>query len=234
MWRRPERFPHTARFSCRRRGGVYAARERCGGPEHCGPRKFARRGTTPPYGMREHGGNAVPSAFRQTSRAACRPPLRPNGNPQFSIFVLNLRKVVGRGLDPAAGTLRQAPRFQQDARFSCRRRGGVYAARERCGGPEHCGPRKFARRGTTPPYGKREHGGSTARGRVFNILPRVRGKSPPVFLPVFSSFFTKKDRRNPLRSFWFSCYSSILPKAKSSPSWMRSVARGAMGLASGS
>src|SRR5699024_10545746 len=49
----------------------------------------------------------------------------------------------------------------------------------------------------TPPYGTREHGGRTARGRVFNILPRVRGKSPPVFLPVFSSFFTKKGPQKP-------------------------------------
>ncbi len=170
MWRRPERPPHTARFSCRRRGGVYAARERCGGPERCGPRKFARRGTTPPYGKREHGGNAGSSAFRQTSRAACRPPLRPNGNSQFSFFVRNLRKVVGRGLDPAAGTLRQTPRSPHTARFSCRRRGGVYAARERCGNPEHCGPRKFARRGTTRP---------TENGNTAATPDRPRFGKPP-------------------------------------------------------
>ena len=210
---------------------------------------------TPPYGKREHGSSDRRSQQDKIARAACRPPLRPNGNSQFSIFVRNLRKVVGRGLDPAAGTSRQARRFhnkppgfpidvgaactppgnvvvardlpgsekhptagydpalqsnrkraavpqncipsanptgglqaapticrdvhgknvlfsaicragsypaagtsrqarrfQQTAWFSYRCRGGVYAARERCGCPERSGPRKFARRGTTPPY----------------------------------------------------------------------------------
>ena len=151
MWRRPERFQQDAQFSYRRRGGLQAARGCGGGPERCRPRKFARRGTTPPYRVAGNGRPSRKTALHpQTSRAACRPPLQPNGNSQFSIFVLNLRKVVGRGLDPAAGMSRQAQRFQQDARFSRRRRGGVYAARERCGGPEHCGPRKFARRDQDP------------------------------------------------------------------------------------
>ena len=134
--RQTPRPPHTARFSCRRRGGVYAARG-CGGcPERCGPRKFARRGTTPPYGTREHGSSDRRSQQDKIARAACRPPLRPNGNSQFSIFVRNLRKVVGRGLDPAAGTSRQTRRFQNkppgfliDVGAACTPPGNVAAAR---------------------------------------------------------------------------------------------------------
>ncbi len=121
---------------------------------------------TPPYGKREHGSSDRRSQQDKIARAACRPPLRPNGNSQFSIFVRNLRKVVGRGLDPAAGTSRQARRFQQTARFSYRCRGGVYAARERCGCPERTGPRKFARRGTTPPY--RVTGNGRPAGRPYS------------------------------------------------------------------
>src|SRR5699024_11315429 len=58
---------------------------------------------TPPYGKREHGGNDRRSQQDKIARAACRPALRPNGNSQFSIFVLNLRKVVGRGRTPPQG-----------------------------------------------------------------------------------------------------------------------------------
>ena len=55
---------------------------------------------TPPYGKREHGSSDRRSQQDKIARAACRPPLRPNGNSQFSIFVRNLRKVVGRGRTP--------------------------------------------------------------------------------------------------------------------------------------
>src|SRR5699024_4469633 len=58
---------------------------------------------TPPYGKREHGSSDRRSQQDKIARAACRPPLRPNGNSKFSIFVRNLRKVVGRGRTPPQG-----------------------------------------------------------------------------------------------------------------------------------
>ena len=140
----PPGFPVDVGAACTLPGNVAATRNVAGHANLHGGVK------TPPYGKREHGGSDRRSQQDKIARAACRPPLRPNGNSQFSIFVLNLRKVVGRGLDPAAGMSRQAQRFQQNVRFSCRRRGGVYAARERCGNPQHCGPREFARRGQNP------------------------------------------------------------------------------------
>ena len=94
---------------------MYAARERCASPERCGPRKFARRGQdpalllahicrkisprlsggvkTPPYRVT---GNRRPSrktAYHpRTPRAACRPPLQPNGNWEFLFWIRNSRK----------------------------------------------------------------------------------------------------------------------------------------------
>ena len=159
---RPTRAHICRKISLRRRGGVGKPRSPRGCPAGSRPRptrahicrkiSLRRRGgvKTPPYGKREHGSSDRRSQQDKIARAACRPPLRPDGNSQFSFFVRNLRKVVGRGLDPAAGTLRQTPRPPHTAQFSYRRRGGVYAARERWGGPERCGQRKFARRGQDP------------------------------------------------------------------------------------
>ena len=183
---------------------------------------------TPPYGKREHGSSDRRSQQDKIARAACRPPLRPNGNSQFSIFVRNLRKVVGRGLDPAAGTSRQTRRFQNkppgfpiDVGAACTPPGNVVVARNVAGHANLHG-------GVRPRPTENGNTAAARRGAVFST-------SFPGFVEnhrLFSSLFflpslQKKDRRNPLRSFLFSCYSSILPKAKSSPSWICSVTLGA-------
>ena len=95
---------------------MYAARERCGCPErsrakanlHGGvrprptpprthlPQNFpaaVRRGTTPPYRVTGNGRPSRKTAYHpQTSRAACRPPLQPNGNWEFLFWIRNSRK----------------------------------------------------------------------------------------------------------------------------------------------
>ena len=91
---------------------MYAARERCGCPERSGPRKFARRGQdpalpgtfraaktphggvkTPPYRVTGNGRPSRKTAYHpQTPRAACRPPLQPNGNWEFLFWIRNSRK----------------------------------------------------------------------------------------------------------------------------------------------
>ena len=81
------------------RGGACAARG-------CSPaRNIAGKAKPRPTGN----GNAAASSDRSrqgmAARAACRPPLRPNET--HTIKICSLRRFVGRGLDPAAGTIRQ-------------------------------------------------------------------------------------------------------------------------------
>ena len=85
-------------------------------------------------------------------------------HPMMAILwgVLDFRWFVGRGQDPAAGTLRQARFSRQTTRFPAGRRGGVYAARGNGPAarntPGHAKPNGGVK---TPPY--RERGGSTDR-----------------------------------------------------------------------
>ena len=145
----------------------------------CGSRGLpaaSRRGTTPPYGKREHGSSDRRSQQDKIARAACRPPLRSAGT--CTAKTCCFRQFVGRGLDPAAGTSRQARRSPHTARFSYRCRGGVYAAREHCGCPERSGPRKFAQRGTTPPYGVTGNGRPSRKTAYHPRPPRAACRPP--------------------------------------------------------
>ena len=47
---------------------------------------------TPPYGKREHGSSDRRSQQDKIARAACRPPLQPNGNWEFLFWIRNSRK----------------------------------------------------------------------------------------------------------------------------------------------
>ena len=78
-------------------------------PGTCRARQtVTRRGQDPAL---QRGGNAAANPVRlrqgKLARAAYTPPLRSAGDRQFILFVRGLRKVVGRGLDPAAGTFRK-------------------------------------------------------------------------------------------------------------------------------
>ena len=134
---------------------------------------------TPPYGKREHGSSDRRSQQDKIARAACRPPLRPNGNSQFSIFVRNLRKVVGRGLDPAAGTSRQARRFHNkppgfpiDVGAACTPPGNVVVARDLPGSEN------TPRRGTTPPYRVTGNGRPSRKTAYHPQTPRAACRPP--------------------------------------------------------
>ena len=99
----------------------------------------------------QRGGDAAANPVRSRQgklvRAAYTPPLRSAGDWQFILFVRGLRKVVGRGLDPAAGMFRQVRHSRETAGFSYVRRGGPWAARERSASPER------SRQGKTlPPF----------------------------------------------------------------------------------
>ena len=87
--------------------GCVGAFRRPGTP---GPRKPARRGTTPPY--RERGGSTDRSWQGTGPRAACRPPLRPNGNGRFIISARNCcnRRAFAHSRPRAAKKHRAAPK----------------------------------------------------------------------------------------------------------------------------
>ena len=83
------------------------------------------------------------------------------------------RRFVGRGLDPAAGTFRQARRSRRTARFTIGRRGGLQAARGTFLQPGTLRAKEKPHGGVkTPPYGVRVRGGDQG---PYSMCPK---KSP--------------------------------------------------------
>ena len=114
----PQNFPAASR-----RGGEAAVSPRLSGGVK-----------TPPYGKREHGSSDRRSQQDKIARAACRPPLQLAGT--CTAKTCCFRQLVGRGLDPAAGTSRQARRFHNkppgfpiDVGAACTPPGNVAVAR---------------------------------------------------------------------------------------------------------
>ena len=90
------------------------------------------------------------------------------------------RRVVGRGLDPAAGAFRQARRSRRIVRFTIGCRGGLQAARGTFPQPGMLRAKEKPHGGVkTPPYGMREQGCKPSPFVARPIpRPRLPKKSP--------------------------------------------------------
>ena len=82
----PPGFPVDVGAACTPPGDVAATRNIAGKANLHGGVK------TPPYGTREQGGSDRRSQQDKIARAACRPPLQPNGNWEFLFWIRNSRK----------------------------------------------------------------------------------------------------------------------------------------------
>ena len=87
VFNKPPGFPIDVGAACTPPGNVATARDLPGSEN------TPRRGTTPPYRVTGNGRPSRKTAYHpQTSRAACRPPLQPNGNWEFLFWIRNSRK----------------------------------------------------------------------------------------------------------------------------------------------
>ena len=106
---------------------------------------------TPPYRARERGRSTARSRQDQIARAACRPPLRPNGKQICRARVLTAPDNVPAGREFAGRSAVWQAWFWCLPHKDPLHVGAACTPPGECGGrQEHCGQGKFARRGRDP------------------------------------------------------------------------------------